>query len=115
MWLNTTWGILSILSDRQETGGGYTSLNMTQWRMLPVLNINQLTDSQIDQLAAIFDTYKNRELARIPKQYKMDRLFDKTRFEIDRDFLKVFGLEVSLDDLTIIYEPLSQALEQWVG
>jgi hypothetical protein len=43
LWLNTTWGILTILASREETRGGFIRLKMSQWRLLPVLDIDSLS------------------------------------------------------------------------
>ena len=115
LWLNTTWGILSILSNRQDTHGGFITVKMSQWRMLPVPDLDKLRPGQIEGLSKVFDRFKNSALARIPDQYKSNRLLDDVRYELDREFLAVFGVEASRSDLKRLYEPLGQALEQWVG
>ena len=42
LWLNSTWGILSLLVNRQETEGPWTRLKVGQWRLLPVLDVASL-------------------------------------------------------------------------
>jgi hypothetical protein len=115
VWLNTTWGIITILANRQDTRGGFITMKMSQWRMLPVPNLDKLRPGQIRALSDIFDKYKHRNLARIPDQYSPSSLPDKTRYEIDKAFLSVFGVDASDTDLARLYGPLGQAIEQWVG
>ncbi len=115
IWMNSTWGILSILSNRQETHGGWIRIKMTQWRTLQVLDIDKLTDKQINLLAQIFDRFQHEGLTRIPDQYKPGGVPDEVRIGIDQSFLSVFGLDVSRDDLLRFYRPIGQALEQWLG
>jgi hypothetical protein len=115
LWLNTTWGIITILANRQDTRGGFIRTKMSQWRMLPVPDLNQLSRSRIKALAAVFDKFKNVKLTRIPLQYKQRACPDETRYAIDQAFLSVFGVDVNHDDLLQLYTPLGQGIEQWVG
>jgi len=115
VWFNTTWGLLTVLSNRQETHGGWIRIKMTQWRTLPVPDLNKLHPSQIEALSAIFDRYKDQNLARIPDQYNPKTLRDEVRYDIDKAFLSVFGVEAKDASLLRLYTPLGQAIEQWVG
>jgi len=66
-WMNTTWGIVKILANREETHGGFISMKMSQWRLLPVLNIDELSSNQVKALAKAFDKFVNVKLSRIPE------------------------------------------------
>jgi len=66
LWLNTTWGILTVLGSREETHGGFVGLKMSQWRLLPVLDIDSLSQDKVKALATAFDEFKDKEPARIP-------------------------------------------------
>lgn len=115
LWLNTTWGILTVLASREETQGGFISLNQSHWRLLPVLNIDKLTKKQIARLAAIFDTFKNVQLSRIPEQYGSSGEVDKLRLELDSAFLDAIGIKVKADDLLLLYHEIGSSLRQWIG
>lgn len=115
LWLNTTWGILSVLASRQDTRGGFIRLKMTHWRTLPVLDLDKLDDSTIQRLASLYDTFKDQTFDRIPVQYGYKGKPDDARIKLDREFLSVFGLSVSRDELMNVYQPLSQAFKQWLG
>jgi hypothetical protein len=69
LWINVTWGILTILASREETHGGFISLNQSHWRLIPVLDIDSLSQDRIIALASIFDDFKDKDLGRIPEQY----------------------------------------------
>jgi hypothetical protein len=113
LWLNTTWGILSILSSREETHGGFLSLKMSQWRLLPVLDIDSLGQGKIKALASIFDDFKDKDLGRVPEQYsKQGRLL---RTQLDLAFMKVMGIEANENDLLALYDDISSSLIQWLG
>lgn len=115
LWLNTTWGILAILSSRGETHGGFISLKMSQWKLLPVLDINSLAKDKVKALARVFDEYGDKRLSRIPVQYGSGGKIDKLRLNLDRSFLNVLGLEVEEEDLIGLYREISDSLIQWVG
>ncbi|MFX1519962.1 MAG: hypothetical protein ACFFCD_08575 [Promethearchaeota archaeon] len=115
LWLNTTWGILSVLSNRQETEGAWTSLVMGHWRTLPVLNIDELSDERLKKLAEVFDNFKNADLGRIPQQYNVEKGSHKLRLELDKTFLDALGIDVKEEDLTSLYQEIHSSLEQWIG
>ena len=59
---------------------------------LPVIDVTNLTDTQIDQSAKIFDSMSNEKLLPI---HKIDK--DPVRKELDNQFaLKVLGLSEQL-------------------
>jgi len=115
LWLNTTWGILTILGSREETHGGFISLNQSHWRLLPVLDIDSLSQDKIKALAAVFDKFKDKEPARIPDQYGLHGELDKIRINLDIAFLKALGIEAKEENLTSLYHEIAAALGQWMG
>lgn len=115
LWLNTTWGILTILASREETHGAFISLNMSHWRLLPVLDINSLTKEKVEALAALFDEFKDVELSRIPQQYGSDGIVDMLRLQLDKKFLKILDINVADSDLRSLYSQIGSSLAQWVG
>ena len=62
VWLNSSLGLIThwAVSNRTRNGLGY--LNQTQTRLLPVLNIAMLTETQLDRMTAIFDENRRRTL-----------------------------------------------------
>jgi len=115
LWLNTTWGILTVLGSREETHGGFISLNQSHWRLLPVLDIDSISQDKVKALAAIFDKFKDNEPARIPDQYGLNGEFDKIRIDLDLAFLKALGIEAKKENLTPLYHEIAGALGQWMG
>ena len=100
LWLNTTWGLLTILSERTETRGRWIELTKLKWKLLPVLNIVSLDSGTIDNLVKVFEKYVDKPLKRIPDQFDPNNP-DPIRLGIDKEFIKVFKL--SLDDLSLIH------------
>jgi len=115
LWLNTTWGILTILGSREETHGGFISLNQSHWRLLPVLDIDSLPQDKVKALAAVFDEFKDKEPTRIPEQYGLHGDFDRIRIDLDLAFLKSLGIEAKAKNLTSLYHEIGEALGQWMG
>ncbi|HWQ17993.1 MAG TPA: hypothetical protein VNL13_09210 [Sulfolobales archaeon] len=91
LWLNSTWGIMSIIAHREETEGAWSSLKITHWKLLPVLDITSLPEDKINKLSKIFDKLKHAELKRLPEQYSPPQ---EERIELDTMVLK--ALEPSL-------------------
>ncbi|MEM4218314.1 MAG: hypothetical protein QXZ09_09865, partial [Candidatus Methanomethylicaceae archaeon] len=115
-WLNSTWGIMTILASRQETRGAWISLKMSHWRLLPILDVTALPSEKSKTLSKVFDEFKHTELKRLPEQYS---LCQEERLNLDMEVLK--ALEPSIDKkeardrLTELYLDLSEAFKKWIG
>ena len=114
IWLNTTWGILSILANRSETRGRWIRLKMTHWRLQPVLDVTKLDKDKVKALASILDRYGGKGMRRLPDQFDPNCI-DVVRKSIDHEFLRVFGLEVSKGDLMELYRLVYEGLNKWTG
>lgn len=114
-WLNSSWGILITLANREETRGRWIELNQSHWRLLPVLNINELHENEVNELANLFDKFKSKNLPRIPLQYGVGSKPNKVRIEYDLAFLKAMGISASNEELLSFYELISSSLKQWMG
>ena len=115
LWLNTTWGILTVLSNRQETEGAWTSLVMGHWRTLLVLNVDELSNETLEKVAGVFDSFKNVDLGRIPQQYNVEKGSHKSRLELDKVFLEALRIYVKEEDLISLYQEIHSSFEQWIG
>ena len=115
LYLNTTWGILTILSNREETRGAWVGLKMSHWRLLPVLDICKLPKDKIRKLVKVFEKFGNKELKRIPEQYGVKGEIDKLRIELDLEFLKAIHVSIKENDLLSLYEEIGSSLKQWIG
>ncbi len=115
LWLNTTWGILTCLSSREETHGAFIRLKMSHWRLLPVLNVGILGAKKLGLLAGLFDKFKDVRLSRIPEQYGSRGKIDMRRLELDKSFLGIMGIKADQSDLMSLYSEIAQSLVQWIG
>jgi hypothetical protein len=113
LWLNTTWGILTMLANRTETEGGWIELTITKWKVQPVLNVAQLDEETIVKLAQVFDQYCDKELSRLPDQFNPNNI-DPVRSGIDRGFLEAMGVEVDENELNELYSLIHQTLTTWI-
>jgi hypothetical protein len=113
LWLNTTWGILTMLANRTETEGGWIELTITKWKVQPVLNVAQLDEGTIVKLAQVFDQYCDKELRRLPDQFNPNNI-DPVRSGIDRGFLEAMGVEVDENELNELYSLIHQTLTAWI-
>ena len=114
LWLNTTWGILTILANRSETRGRWIRLKMTHWRLQPILDVTRLDEEKIKKLAAIFDRYCNEELRRLPEQFNSNDI-DPIREGIDQSFLEAMEVKFSDKELNDLYSLVHQNLSAWIG
>jgi hypothetical protein len=88
---------------------------MSQWRLLPVLDVSSLAESKLKELAQAFDQFSDAQLVRIPQQYGARGEIDPLRLEIDQAFLRIMGIKSEKEDLLDLYKEIAQSLVQWVG
>jgi hypothetical protein len=88
---------------------------MTQWRLLPVLDIDRLAKNKVRALAEIYDEFSDKELCRIPEQYGSKGEVDKLRVQLDLAFLKCLGIQVEESALLLLYSQIGSSLTQWMG
>ncbi|MEM4959151.1 MAG: hypothetical protein QXX12_04665 [Nanopusillaceae archaeon] len=117
-WLNTTWGLLSVVASREETRGRWMRLKMAQWRMLPVLDVSKLDDKTLKRLSDIFDRLCTAKPRRIVEQFSTDPAkVDPVRLRIDLEFLKALNLSIDENgakkELYEIYKKIAVALKLW--
>jgi len=115
LWLNTTWGILTILGSREETRGGFIRLKMSQWRLLPILDVDGVEEDKVNAFAGLFDKFGDSPFWRIPEQYGSKGTVDRLRLELDTAFLGVLGIQAEESELLSLYAEIAQSLVQWVG
>jgi hypothetical protein len=113
LWLNTTWGVLSVLANRSETRGRWIELSMTHWRLQPVLDVTSLNKKTIDKLANILDKYCNKDLRRLSEQFEPNNV-DPVRKNIDTEFLEALNVKVNQEDIEELYRLFYFSLRTWI-
>ncbi len=116
LWLNTTWGLLTVLFSREETRGRWTSLKISQWRLLPVLDVAKLGVHVLKRLAGVFDALSTAKLARVPRQFDPERP-DPSRLSIDLGFLEAVSPGAARraePALLRLYERVHSAFNAWM-
>jgi hypothetical protein len=116
LWLNTTWGLLTVLINRHDRGE-LIQLDIARWRLLRVLDVASLDNDTLKMLADIFDKYAEKPLRRIPEQFNPEDP-DPVRLGIDKDFIKVFNPSIDEkrleNDLRELYRHVDIALRLWM-
>jgi hypothetical protein len=112
LWLNTTPGLLHILSLRQDSKGGYVQIKKETLRNLLFLDAKKLTNEQKASLLDLADKVRKVKMDRLAHQLQEATKKQGVRYEIDRAFLGIFGLDIEKDDITWskmkeIYEELA--------
>ena len=65
-WLNSSLGLLAVLSQRTSTRGGWVALKKADLKDLPVLDPRRLAASQLHALSRLFDSLATTEFERLP-------------------------------------------------
>ena len=65
-WLNSSLGLLTILTQRTSTEGGWVAMKKADLEDLPVLDPRQLSPSQLQHLSDLFDALSEENFERLP-------------------------------------------------
>jgi len=87
MWLNSSLGLLTILTCREQTRGAFVALKKPQLKELLVPDICNLSISALKKLASAFDEIADKQLQPFPNLEK-----DEVRIQIDGAVCSAFGL-----------------------
>ena len=66
VWLNSSLGLLTILTQRTSTRGGWVATKKADLEELPVLDVRRLSPSQLQDLSNLFDKIAEGEFERLP-------------------------------------------------
>ena len=66
VWLNSSLGLLTILTQRTSTRGGWVAMKKADLEELPVLDTRSLSSDQLDGLSDLFDEMAEAEFERLP-------------------------------------------------
>ena len=67
LWLNSSVGLLSLISARNTTMGSWVQWKKSDLERLPTLDPRGLTESQLKSLADLFDELADAEFERLPR------------------------------------------------
>ncbi len=66
LWLNSSLGLLTILSQRTSTEGGWVAMKKADLELLPVLDVTAVSAEPLQALADLFDSLTDDEFQRLP-------------------------------------------------
>ena len=87
IWLNSSLGLLTMLAQRTSTRGGWVAMKKADLEELPVLDLRELSSSQLQGLADLFDSLAEEEFARLPGMVHCP-----TRQALDDGISQILGL-----------------------
>ena len=65
-WLNSSLGLLTMVAQRTSTEGSWVALKKTDLEKLPVLNVNRISPTQLQNLSYLFDKLTDADFQRLP-------------------------------------------------
>ena len=99
IWLNSTLGLLLLLSHREETEGAWIDFKKPILANLPVLDVRALGPNQLKELSFVYDRVSDKILKPFPE---IDT--DDVRIEIDKNIAHV----LNLPDFSVLRELLAR-------
>lgn len=119
LWLNTTWGLLTILASRAETRGRWMRLKMGHWKLLPVLDVASLPKEKLLQFGELFEGFAETEWRRLPEQFTGTTIQEE-RVNLDLEVLKILQPNVNIDEVEDflrreLYVRIGEAFRSWIG
>jgi len=110
LWLNTTPGLIHLLSLRQDSQGGFVQIKKEVLGNLLLIDTNKLTPEQKEALLKLAEKFSNIKMPRLKQQFELALKKQEPRFELDKTFLKVFGINIEKD--AIMWQKLQALYEQ---
>ena len=87
IWLNSSPGLLTILAQRTSTEGGWVAMKKADLEELPVLDVRQLSPSQVQAISDLFDEMLEAEFDRLPRMANC-----QARRALDQGISRILGL-----------------------
>ena len=87
IWLNSSLGLLTILTQRTTTEGGWVAMKKADLEVLPVLDTRRLSQTQVQSLSDLFDGLAEAEFERLPGMATCS-----TRRSLDDGISRILGL-----------------------
>ena len=87
VWLNCSLGLLTMLAQRTSTRGGWVAMKKADLEELPVLDVRQLSTSQLERLSRLFDEMAEAEFERLPGM-----VYCPARSALDDGISEILGL-----------------------
>ena len=87
IWLNSSLGLLTILTQRTTTEGGWVAMKKADLEVLPVLDTRRLSQTQLQSLSDLFDGLAEAEFERLPGMATCS-----TRRSLDDGISRILGL-----------------------
>ena len=99
LWLNSSIGILGMLSVRQDTEGPFVKFPKAWWKTAPVLNLDSLEPDDLRVLDELWDDVNNSTFSPFPQMNE-----NSVRQRIDETFEEI----LDIDELGTIREYLAR-------
>lgn len=106
MWLNSTPGIIGLLTYRQDTRGGWIGMKKETLRYVPLLDLEKLSRKEINTLIDTYNSHKSIEAQPFPQQFKDAADGHGMRKELDQTILEC--AMKSKADMKEVYRLLSK-------
>ena len=87
VYLNSSIGLLSLLSTRNTTEGSWIKLKKVDLKEMPVLDTSQLSPTQLQAIADLFDELAEEEFERLPAMREC-----QSRRALDDGMARILGL-----------------------
>ena len=87
VWLNSSLGLLTILTQRTSTEGGWVAMKNADLEVLPVLDTRSLSSGQLRGLSDLFDDMAEAEFDRLPRT-----AYCPARQSLDEGISRILGL-----------------------
>lgn len=106
LWLNSTPGLLGMLSMRQDNKGAFVQLKKEYVPLIPGLAYDRIGPEGRAILSRTFNELGRRAVPNIPEQLRQARTGKGFRCELDAAVLKAMGVEADQSALIPLYSAL---------
>jgi hypothetical protein len=108
LWLNSTPGLINILSLRQDSKGAFVQLKKEYLPLIKILDLRRTDSEQKRKLLALFERLRKTKVPSIPIQLEQAKEHSGFRFQLDFGLLEVLAPNLDLSLMDKVYDNLSK-------
>ena len=98
VWLNSTFGILQLLSIAEVTCGPWVEFKKGYLQELPILNISKLNHTAKTEMIKLYEKICSMKFKPLPLEFAKPQV----RKMIDEELCKILGIDANLDTLYML-------------
>jgi len=114
LWINSTPGLMLLMSELEVTEGPWTAMKKGRLEKLPIIDLTKIKAEKIKALSELYEKIKKEKFPLLQNQFREAAQSNGVRVMLDTKLSSIIsGKEVTPEDLIPLYELLEQESYHW--